>query len=235
MNTQENEVTQDNIEPSEYPSKPPIKAKKENFWLELVKFALIAIFIIVPLRMYIIQPFIVSGQSMEYTFDSGQYLLVDEISYRFNSPQRGDVIVFKYPNDTTKYFIKRIIGLPGETLKIQGDSVTIINKDFPKGFTLNEPYISQDLKVGLPNAHMEITLDNEHYFVMGDNRKYSSDSRVWGPLDKKLITGRPIVRLVSVKSFKESWFPIEFIPLDKMGLYPGQHEEINQTGGEGTK
>ena len=210
-------------------NKPPEEDGKGSFWWELVKFGLIAIFIILPLRLYIVQPFIVSGQSMEYTFDSGQYLLVDELTYRFENPQRGDVIIFKYPNDTSKYFIKRIIGLPGETIKIAGDSVRIINKDFPQGFTLDEKYISPDLQVGLANAKMETILDATHYFVMGDNRKYSSDSRVWGPLDKKYIIGRPFIRLVSVKSFQSSYFPIDIIPFNKMGPYPGAHREIDQT------
>ncbi len=229
MNINETQGSGDSLNVTKTPRIEPKNTKKDSFWWEFVKYALIAVFIILPIRMYVIQPFIVSGQSMEYTFDSGEYLLVDEISYRFNNPQRGDVIVFKYPNDTSKYFIKRIIGLPGETIKIQGDSISIFNKDFPKGYVLKETYISDDFKVNQPNAHMEITLDSTHYFVMGDNRKYSSDSRVWGPLDKKFITGRPLVRLASVKSFKESWFPINYISPSKMGPYPGEHREIYQT------
>ena len=101
MNINETQGSGDSLNVTKTPRIEPKNTKKDSFWWEFVKYALIAVFIILPIRMYVIQPFIVSGQSMEYTFDSGEYLLDDEISYRFNNPQRGDVIVFKYPNAST--------------------------------------------------------------------------------------------------------------------------------------
>src|SRR3989344_8155579 len=102
------------------------KSNKQSFW-ELARFALMAIAIVVPIRIFIAQPFFVSGSSMVPTFQDGQYLIIDEISYRFREPVRDEVIVFKYPKDTTKFFIKRIIGLPNETLTIHGNKVMIKN------------------------------------------------------------------------------------------------------------
>src|SRR3989344_5716676 len=103
---------------------PVAYKKKVGFWAnvwDLLKFAALATIIVLPIRAYVAQPFVVSGRSMVPTFQNGQYLIVDEISYRFHSPQRGDVIIFKYPKDPTKYFIKRVIGLPGETVEIKGN------------------------------------------------------------------------------------------------------------------
>src|SRR3990167_9161627 len=137
------------------------KFDKQSFW-ELARFALIAIAVVVPIRIFIAQPFIVSGSSMVPTFDDGQYLIIDEISYRLNDPQRDDVVVFRYPNDTKKFFIKRIIGLPNETVDIKGSEVIITNKDNPSGFTLPEPYVKNTAD---NNTHFELK-DNE-YFVMG--------------------------------------------------------------------
>src|SRR5579872_6561296 len=102
---------------------PPVveerrEEKKENFWKELAKLILIAVVIVIPFRLFVAQPFVVDGASMDPTFKNGQYLIVDELSYHFESPARGSVLIFKYPLDTSKYFIKRVIGLPGETIKI---------------------------------------------------------------------------------------------------------------------
>ncbi len=175
---------------------------KQSFW-ELVRFALIAVAIVLPVRMFIAQPFIVSGSSMVPTFENGQYLIVDEITYRFEDPKRGDVIVFRYPNDTKKFFIKRIIGLPGETVDVKKEETIITNKENPNGFTLDQSYVvnhSED------NSH--IVLKNDEYFVMGDNRSGSSDSRSWGPVQKKLLVGRAFLRLLPVK---------------EIGVLPGVH------------
>ena len=178
--------------------------KKESFlgdWNEWLKLALIAVFIVIPFRLYIAQPFIVDGASMDPTFKDGQYLIVDEISYRFNLPERGSVLIFKYPKDPSKYFIKRIIGLPGETVNVKDGKVTIVNNDNPKGFTLNEPYIK------LPKIdNSSYTLSASEYWVMGDNRAGSADSRIWGPLKRDMISGRAWLRL---------------LPIDKIGFLPG--------------
>jgi len=167
---------------------------------ELAQYAILALVIVVPIRMFIAQPFIVNGASMDSTFRDGEYLIIDEISYRFSEINRGDVIVFKYPLMPSKYFIKRVIGLPGETVSVNGDTTTITKIDGTT-FVLPEPYThSQTLQV------LSTKLTDDEYFVMGDNRIVSLDSRSWGPLKKNLILGQPIVRL---------------LPLGTIGIYPG--------------
>jgi signal peptidase I len=141
--------------------------------------------------MFIAQPFIVSGASMETTFHSGEYLIVDQMSYYFHQPMRGEVIVFKYPRDPSKFFIKRIIGEPGDTITIEDGIVTITNEQNPDGFVLDEPYA----EMMPPAAKMIETLGEREYFVMGDNRDESSDSRTWGVLQEERIVGRAWVRL----------------------------------------
>ena len=113
--------------------------KKEGSTWELVRFGLIAILLVIPIRLFIAQPFIVSGSSMSPTFSDGDYLIVDELSYRFRNPERGDVIIFRYPNDKKKFFIKRIIGLPNEKLDIKGNTVTIVSEEHPEGLLLEQP------------------------------------------------------------------------------------------------
>ena len=116
------------------------KTFAQSFW-ELVRFAIIALIIVIPIRVFITEPFVVSGDSMIPTFDNGNYLIVDKISYKINSPERNDVIVFKYPNDIKKYYIKRIIGLPNETVDINGEIVTITNDEYKDGLVLDQSYI----------------------------------------------------------------------------------------------
>ena len=164
---------------------------KSEFWLfiwEVAKIVIISLAIIVPVRYYLAQPFFVKGASMEHTFEDGDYLIINEITYRLNSPQRGDVIVFRFPGDSSQFFIKRIIGLPNETLELKSSQVVIRNIKNPEGFILDE-------KAYLPEKHllgpdMRIKLDDNEYFVMGDNRGQSSDSRHWGPLTKSLFVGK---------------------------------------------
>ncbi|MEN9405499.1 MAG: hypothetical protein RLY47_458 [Candidatus Parcubacteria bacterium] len=177
--------------------------KKHDLLSELIRFALITLFIVLPIRIYIAQPFIVSGSSMDPTFKDGEYLIIDEISYRFQEPERGDVVVFRYPQDTTKFFIKRIIGLPGETVDVKDSIVTIEGVDGTSSFELDEAYLSHPTW-----STSRIKLGDEEYFVMGDNRPASSDSRIWGALDENLIIGRVLTRLLPVK---------------RIGLFPGEH------------
>ena len=132
---------------------------KNSFW-DFIKFAIISVLIVIPIRLWVAQPFIVSGASMEPTFDNGDYLIIDEISYRFEKPKIGDVIVFRYPLQTSKFFIKRIVDIP-------------------------EP---------------------GEYFVEGDNRGASYDSRSWGNVPEKLVIGRAFLRL---------W------PFNKVAILPG--------------
>lgn len=173
---------------------------KENFIIETLKFSLIAILIVLPFRIFVAQPFLVSGASMSPNFETGHYLVVDQLSYNFIEPARGEIIIFKYPNDTKKFFIKRIIGLPQETVIIESSKVFIKNKEFPDSFELKEDYIKN-----LGNNKSEITLGETEYFVMGDNRPASSDSRVWGPLSSDLIVGRAFLRLFPFNQI--SFFP----------------------------
>jgi signal peptidase I len=144
--------------------------------------------------MFVAQPFIVSGASMETTFETGEYLIVDQLTYHFETPTRGDVIVFRYPKDPSKFFIKRIIGIPGDTISISGRVVTLTNKDNPDGVVLDEPYV-QEMS---PNGGLTETLGPNEYFVMGDNRNASSDSRMWGVLPRDNIIGRAFLRLFPV-------------------------------------
>lgn len=165
--------------------------KGSNSFLEILHFAAIALLIVLPVRWFIAQPFIVSGASMEDTFHNNEYLIVDQLSYRLDDPKRGDVIVFRYPRDHSKFFIKRVIGLPGETVVIDGQSVTIINAEHPEGLKLSEPYAA----IGEKDNQTRQTLAENEYFVLGDNRDHSSDSRVWGVLKRDEIVGRAFLRL----------------------------------------
>src|SRR3989344_3074395 len=136
---------------------------------ELAKIVLISLLIILPIRYLVVQPFFVRGDSMEPTFRDGEYLIVDELSYRFEDIARGDVVIFRFPNDPQQFFIKRVIGLPEETVKIDGGEVVLFNKRHPSGTVLNEFYIKE-----MTPGTMEITLDDDEYFVLGDNRDASS-------------------------------------------------------------
>lgn len=172
---------------------PKLK-KKDSLW-DIIKFVIIAIIIVIPIRMFIAQPFVVSGESMFSTFNDGEYLIVDEISYLLGDPNRGDVVIFRYPKDTKRFFIKRIIGMPNEEVKINNGKVTIINKENPEGFTLDEPYIEEEF-----DTTGSFKTGSGEYFVLGDNRNRSSDSRVWGNLPKKLMMGRAYLRLLPLKN-----------------------------------
>jgi len=165
--------------------------KEDHPLAEIVRFSIIAILIVIPIRLFIAQPFIVSGASMDNTFHSGEYLIVDQVSYYFDEPQRGEVVIFRYPRDPSKFFIKRVIGTPGETVTIANNVVTITNEQYPNGYVLEEPYIKS---MDTPQEFNE-TLGEREYFVMGDNRDKSSDSRSWGVLQEERIIGRAFVRL----------------------------------------
>lgn len=138
------------------------KSSRRGAIWEIIRFVIVTLLIVVPIRTYVAQPFIVSGLSMTPSFDDGEYLIIDELSYLFRPPDRGEVVVFRYPKDPSKFFIKRVVNLPGETVTIQ-----------------NRTY----------------ELQTDEYFVLGDNRDQSLDSRVWGPVPEKLIKGRVFLRL----------------------------------------
>lgn len=177
---------------------------------EVVRFVLLALIIVVPIRAYVAQPFVVSGASMDPTFHNGEYLIIDEISYHLGTPERGDVVVFRYPGDPSKFFIKRIIGLPYEVVDIKDGKVTIYNEQNKSkgGLALDDSYI---VNHSGGNTHFE--LGAEEYFVMGDNRPASSDSRYWGAVPKENIVGKAFVRL---------------LPISRIDLYPGHIEKTNE-------
>lgn len=182
------------------------KNSGDSFW-DLLKFGVLALIIVIPIRVFIAQPFIVSGTSMVPTFHESEYLIVDELSLHLRDPYRGEVIIFKAPPDTSKYYIKRVIGLPGETLEIRGSEVYITNNEV-KEMKLDEPYILH------PSYNdLKITLKEDEYFVMGDNRKASSDSRVWGALPRKNVVGRAFIRL---------------FPLNELSILPGNFTDKNK-------
>lgn len=160
--------------------------------LEIVEVGLISLVIITVIRTVLVQPFLVNGASMEPGFSSGDYLLVDELTYRFRSPERGEVIVFRYPNDESVFYIKRIVGLPGERITVSSGVVTVFNDKYPDGVVINEPYILDESTRG---QDIDLTLNDGTYVVLGDNRQYSYDSRSWGSLDREEIVGLVRLRL----------------------------------------
>jgi len=168
---------------------------------DLFTLALLIVVVVIPIRVFVISPFVVDGESMHPTFENLDYLVIDELMYDFHAPARGDVVVFRYPNNPSIFYIKRIIGLPGETVSINHGAVTIIKPD-GSALTLTEPYIVNEDATYSKN----VTLGSDEYFVLGDNRPNSSDSRVWGPLPKKDIIGRVDLRL---------------LPIAKIGFFPG--------------
>ena len=180
-----------------------MQQQSKDFIKETLYIVILSLVIVLPIRAFIAQPYIVSGASMDNTFQNGNYLIVDEISYRFQEPKRGEVIVLKVPSkglemqnlpqNKTVYYIKRIIGLPGETVVLDGPRVAIINPQHPDGMTLKETYLDPNNIGGATN--MRITLKKDEYFVLGDNRKVSADSRMWGTLPRNDIVGRVLFRL----------------------------------------
>ncbi|KPJ85034.1 hypothetical protein AMJ57_04635 [Parcubacteria bacterium SG8_24] len=169
---------------------------------ELVHVVIISLAIIVPIRYFLIQPFYVNGASMEPNFYDHEYLIIDELSYRFIPPERGDIVVFRYPNDPRQYFIKRIIGLPGERIRIADGKVTIHDAGHPDGYDIGE---GSYLGTGYTPGNKDVPLGPEEYFLMGDNRSASLDSRTFGPVPRSFIVGRVLLR---------GWPPekIEFFP-----------------------
>lgn len=174
---------------------------------EIVKMVFWVVVIIIPIRVFLIQPFFVQGASMEPNFEDREYLIVNEFGYKttdvglggsnlftvksFREFQRGDVVVFRYPKNPKIFYIKRIIGLPGEKIQISNGQVKIFNSKNPDGFVLDESkYLPSSVET---IGEVNLTL-GEEYFVMGDNRQYSSDSRSWGPVPKADVVGKVVLR-----------------------------------------
>lgn len=196
--------------------------KKESYYgvgsfiLELLKIFFLAFIIIIPVRVFLFQPFFVQGASMEPSFEDSQYLIVNEFGYKetkvgiadknlftinpFRDLSRDDVVVFRYPKDRSKFFIKRITGLPGEKIEVKDNQVRIFNSENPNGFILDESaYLSSAEKTF---GDLAITLKDNEYFVMGDNRMFSSDSRFWGPVTKSDIVGKVLMRAWPLNNIK---------------------------------
>ncbi len=160
------------------------------FVLEVIQIVVISAAIIIPIRYFLIQPFYVKGASMEPNFYDHEYLIIDELSYRLGHPQRGEIVVFRYPRDPSQFFIKRVIGLPGETVEIANGNIVLYTKEHPNGFALEESYIVHEITTGKAKT----TLAADEYFLMGDNRDESLDSRSFGPVKRTGIIGRVWVR-----------------------------------------
>ena len=170
--------------------------------LELGQVVIISLAIVLPIRYFLIQPFYVKGASMEPNFHDNEYLLTDKVSYRFGEPERGDVVVFKAPPTYKDEFIKRVIGLPGEEVMVKEGGI------FVNGQKINEPYLDSGVITKSGNVTSEgkaLTVPEGSYFVLGDNRDHSLDSRSIGFINKSDITGR-------------AW--VIYWPLDKAGNIP---------------
>lgn len=197
--------------------------KVENekiFTKELIRTILIVSILVIFVRFFVVQPFVVKGSSMEPNFHDNEYIFVEELSSRLFGLHRGDVVIFKHPeNQCNKFisksvinrtffqgpctnFIKRVIGVPGETVVIKNGTVTIKNQEHPDGFVLNESYIPKSDNFKLL-GNVTKTLDKDEYFVLGDNRQpnASLDSREWGVLPRNHITGKAWVRVLPLNEF----------------------------------
>lgn len=159
------------------------------FFLEVIKIVLLAGITIGLVRYFLFKPFYVKGQSMEPNYLEHEYLIVDEITYRFREPKRGEVLVFQSPVSDQEYYLKRIIGLPGEHVKLEDSKIVIYNEDYPQGIVIEEPYLVE----GTPGS-AQVTLGNNEYFVLGDNRDASYDSRRFGPIELQSVVGRTWLR-----------------------------------------
>ncbi len=163
------------------------------FIWEIIKIVIVALVIVLPVRYFLFQPFIVSGPSMEPNFNQGDYLIVDELSFRLRDPKRGEVVVFKFPRNPSQRYIKRIIALPGEEVEIAEGKIKI------NGEILDErEYLSPDIQT---EGAVQLKLRKNEYFVLGDNRYASSDSRRWGVLPRENIIGRVFLRLWPITAF----------------------------------
>lgn len=167
------------------------KSMLQFIW-ETVKVVVISLLIIIPVRYFLIQPFFVNGASMEPNFHDHEYLIIDEISYRFRPIERGDIVVFRYPRDPSQFFIKRVIGLPGETMVVRDGGVMVINESYPSGIVLDESVYLEPETV--TRGDISVTLSADQYYVLGDNRGASLDSRTFGPIERSSIVGRAWIR-----------------------------------------
>jgi signal peptidase I len=176
----------------------------KGFIFEMLKIVLVTLAIVLPIRYFLFQPYYVQGASMEPNFHDYQYLIIDEITYRFSTPQRGDVVVLKVSFEK-EALIKRVIGLPNETVDVRNGQVTVYNSANPKGLVLDEQYLGSGITT---DRDQRVVLSADQYFVMGDNRPVSLDSRYFGPVTKKEIVGRAWLRVWPFSKFQHFVAPV---------------------------
>ncbi len=161
-----------------------------NFFDLFILFFLVALL----MRFFVVQPFLVRGDSMYPTFHNLDYLFVERLTYYFREPQRGEVIVFHFPKNESDFFIKRIIGLPGERVIIKNGKIAIEKATKTPDINLDEHvYLPKDL---FTQGDTDTTLRKDEYFVLGDNRSASYDSRLWGVLPRRDIVGKVLLRVL---------------------------------------
>ena len=166
-----------------------------SFLFDLAKTFVVVMLIAFAIRYFVIQPFVVDGDSMLPTFVNNEYLIAEKISYDFSQPRRGDIVIFRYPKNPSVIYIKRVIGLPGEIVTIKNGKVYISGSENAEPKLLAENYLDPSVKTNYFNATsadqvMKITLGDNELFVLGDNRDHSSDSREWGILPRANIIGK---------------------------------------------
>lgn len=174
-----------------------------RFFFDILESIVVALAIFVVVYLFLFQPHQVKGASMEPNFHDGEYILTNKFQYHFETPKRGDVIVFKSPQNPDIDYIKRVIGLPGDRVKL------IDNHFYINGTKLEESYIAPELFTyngQYLKDNMEVVIPQDYYFVAGDNRPRSSDSREWGPIERSSIIGKSQFR---------------YWPFDRMGLIEG--------------
>src|SRR3989338_2409215 len=165
--------------------------------MDFVETFIMALAIFIVVYMFLLQPHHVQGQSMMPTFEDNDYILTDKITYRFKKPSRGDVVVFRSPQNPKTDYIKRIIAIPGEKVKVEDGRYFVYNNDHTNGVIISEPYLPESVltKPGSMAKEGEFyTVPDNQYFVSGDNRNHSSDSRDWGAVPRDNIVGKALLR-----------------------------------------
>ena len=178
------------------------------FIFDVFKTFIVVMLIAFSIRYFVIQPFVVDGESMMSTFVNAEYLIAEKITYDFKEPSRGDVVIFRYPKNPETIYIKRVIGLPGETVRIK-DGKVYITPETGSEFELSEKYLDSEVRTYTLNSISADNRDEEYiqkvgekeYFVLGDNREHSSDSREWGFLPRSNIIGRVWLTVTPLNKF----------------------------------
>jgi len=184
-----------------------------TFFFEIAETAILAILIFLALYLFLVRPHQIRGDSMLPNFHNGEYLLTEMVSYNLlkKEPQRGEIVVFRSPEQPNLDFIKRIIALPGEEIKLQNGRIFIINDANPEGFLLEEDYLEEGTATEGRRTidDGEVFAVSNGYVVLGDNRERSSDSREWGIIKKENIIGKVWLR----------YWPPEAVALIKPAFY----------------